>query len=163
MSIFIFHRSLIWTHQVSAKRALCIYTSFLRPDLLHLLAMLALWLFVSDAHFLKEDVRSVVDRTCIPGGRALFRKEVVQSFGCDFLFIRVRLCNFSAEPSLSDAGMGKVGIDLLANLIACIVNRDRCIFFAVKVDAGNVVQLIFLLLANLLLLRWLDALKPIIR
>lgn len=106
---------------------------------LHGGSMLRLWLLVSNAHLLKEDIGSIEDRTGIACSSTSLSQEVVQNLGLDLLAIGVCLCNLAEEAGLSDTWLAEVGVDLLADLVTGLEHRDRLILFTFKMNARDVV------------------------
>lgn len=117
---------------------------------LHLEAELGLALALLHAHLLKEDVGAVEDGARVAGGGALTSQERRQLARLDATLLGEAVADGAAERGLRDVGLLEEGADLLAHLVARVVDGDGLAVLAVEPEAARVERLARLLLGDVL-------------
>jgi hypothetical protein len=109
---------------------LCIQSSVLPIDTIHVQSLLTLRLSLLDSYLLGVHVRAVEDGTRVSRIRRLLGDEVRDLFGLQFLGRGVVLRSDAAEESgLSDAGLFEVGVYFSADFVACICSVSATSFY----------------------------------
>jgi hypothetical protein len=90
--------------------SLCIQSSVLPINTIHVQSLLTLRLSLLDSHLLGVHVRAVEDGARVSRIRPLLGAEVRDLFGLQFLGRGVVLRSDAAESGLSDAGLFEVGV-----------------------------------------------------
>jgi hypothetical protein len=107
------------------------------PSILQLLPLLALLLILVDPKFFEVHVATVERRAVCTSPRALEFKEFRDVARVDF-GVRHELGEVAGEGSLSDAWLFHVVADLLADVIAGVVDFYFFILLPVKVDVSQI-------------------------
>jgi hypothetical protein len=109
--------------------SLCIQSSVLPINTIHVQSLLTLRLSLLDSHLLGVHVRAVEDGARVSRIRPLLGAEVRDLFGLQFLGRGVVLRSDAAESGLSDAGLFEVGVYLSADFVACICSVSATSFY----------------------------------
>jgi hypothetical protein len=109
--------------------SLCIQSSVLPINTLHVQSLLTLRLSLLDSHLLGVHVRAVEDGARVSRIRPLLGAEVRDLFGLQFLGRGVVLRSDAAESGLSDAGLFEVGVYFSADFVACICSVSATSFY----------------------------------
>jgi hypothetical protein len=108
--------------------SLCIQSSVLPINTIHVQSLLTLRLSLLDSHLLGVHVRAVEDGARVARIRPLLGAEVRDLFGLQFLGRGVVLRSDAAESGLSDAGLFEVGVYFSADFVACICSVSATSF-----------------------------------
>ncbi len=119
-------------------------------DGLHLEAELGLGLALLDAELLEEDVGAVEDGASVPGGGALATEEGRELARLDAALLWEAVADGTAEGGLGDVGLLEEGADLLAHLVAGVIDRHSLAVLALELEAARVERLARLLLGDVL-------------